>query len=52
MGLQNEILSVAASLKEVGNEIGDINIKSDFERLIDDIGLWTQFLESFSSKIG
>lgn len=47
----DEILNTVAALREVSQGIEDIGTKTNFEKLIDDFGKWTNSIESFSLQL-
>lgn len=47
----DEILKTVAALKEVKNEIQNIGSTSNFQGIVDDIGEWTNSIESFAKKL-
>lgn len=47
----DEILRTVGALREVSQGIEDIGEKSNFEKLIDDFGKWTESIESFSKQL-
>ncbi|WP_179022057.1 hypothetical protein [Winogradskyella forsetii] len=49
--LANEILKTVEALKEVQGGIDDIGETSNFEKVVGEIGEWTDSIESFSRKL-